>query len=151
MKNCQTAWLLLEESSMRNAIAAHLTLVFTNLLLTSISFAHDESFSFVPQNCTVENWCLVKATDCFLGHFTHPQGLWQGHAQYSVVRRAIALCPTGYYGGTFERRTLLGPVEPVLFASDVLTTEEKAKAGATELCAAYRQDWVAAAPACTQD
>ena len=24
--------------------------------------------SFVPPQCRVETWCLVKATECFLGH-----------------------------------------------------------------------------------
>lgn len=51
--------------------------------------------SFIPNGCSVESWCLVKATDCFLGQITQPTGLWQAHAQYSVVRRAVALCPDG--------------------------------------------------------
>lgn len=102
--------------------------------------------SFVPQNCTVESWCLVKATDCFLGMVTRPQGLWQGHAQYSVVRRAVVLCPAGY--GQTERRVIMGPVEPQPFSSDVETEQDVASESALKLCRVYRQDWVSAAPVC---
>lgn len=104
------------------------------------------ALSLVPQDCTVESWCLVKATECFLGLFTHPAGLWQAHAQYSVVRRAVALCPAGY--GQLERRTIMGPVEPQPFTSDVEVDQDAASAAALQLCRVYRQDWVSAAPVC---
>jgi hypothetical protein len=102
--------------------------------------------SFVPAYCSVESWCLVKATDCFVGQVTQPTGLWQAHAQYSVVRRAVALC-RGRYGET-TRETFMSPVEPVPFASAIQTTKKAAVDEAARLCAAYRKDWVSAAPTC---
>lgn len=104
--------------------------------------------SFVPRECLVETWCLVRATDCFLGHMTRPAGLWQGHAQYSVVRRVQALCPDRY--GDLHRRLLTGPVEPVLFSSGSEPTREAAEENTLRLCRTYRQDWVSAAPACRE-
>lgn len=101
---------------------------------------------FVPQGCSVETWCLVKATDCFLGRVTRPTGLWQAYAQYSVVRRAVALCPDGY--GRWTRRTFMGPVEPQVFTSAIETEEKTASDAAVKLCSVYRKDWVDAAPAC---
>jgi hypothetical protein len=104
---------------------------------------------FVPDNCTVESWCYVKATECMFGHFTQPQGLWQGHAQYSVLRKVVALCPAANsYNGQMERRTILGPVEPIQFQSGVETTQEKAQTSAMDLCKPYRADWLGAAPKC---
>ncbi len=106
-----------------------------------------QSASFVPPDCRVLSWCLVKATDCFLGYVDQPEGLWQGHAQYSVVRRAIAQCPSDAYGD-WETVTLTGPVEPVVFASPVETSRAQASSQAVATCSAYRKDWVDAAPAC---
>ncbi len=103
--------------------------------------------SFVPQGCSVQSWCLVKATDCFVGLVDQPEGLWQAHAQYSVVRRAAALCPTGDYGA-WQTQVFMSPVEPVLFSSAVETTRAAASVEALNLCAAYRKDWVSAAPVC---
>jgi hypothetical protein len=123
-----------------------MTLMAAALLVLSAPLHADEGF--VPAHCTVESWCLVRATDCVFTRFSHPQGLWQGHAQYSVLRRAVALCPTQY--GQMERRTFLGPVEPIRFSSDVQTTAEKARAEANDLCAVYRADWLAAAPRCQE-
>jgi hypothetical protein len=94
----------------------------------------------------VESWCLVKATDCFLGRVAQPGGLWQAFAQYSVVRRAVALCPDGY--GRWTRQTFMGPVEPQVFSSAVETEEKTASDAAVKLCTVYRKDWVDAAPAC---
>ncbi len=102
--------------------------------------------SFVPDGCSVQSWCLVKATDCFVGRVDQPEGLWQGHAQYSVVRRAQALCRGPY--GEWTTQTFMSSVEPVPFASAVETTRAAASSGALSLCAAYRKDWVSAAPAC---
>ncbi|PIR19282.1 MAG: hypothetical protein COV48_02880 [Elusimicrobia bacterium CG11_big_fil_rev_8_21_14_0_20_64_6] len=106
--------------------------------------------SFVPTMCSVESWCLVKATDCFLGQMTHPTGLWKAVAQYSVVRRVQALCPTGRYG-SWESRTFMGPVEPQVFSSGIEPSEEAAVASTMKLCRDYRTDWVSAAPACSPD
>ena len=78
---------------------------------------------------------------------TKPTGLWKAFTQYSVVRRVRALCPTSSYG-PWERRTILGPVEPQLFSSNIETTEEAAVSSAMKLCGVYRADWVSAAPAC---
>jgi len=105
---------------------------------------------FVPEMCSVESWCLVKATECFLGQTTRPTGLWKAFAQYSVVRRVRALCPTGRYG-TWESRTFMGPVEPQAFSSIIETSEETAVASALKLCRDYRADWTSAAPACSAD
>lgn len=102
--------------------------------------------SFVPANCSVESWCLVKATECFLGRYSRPSGLWMGHAQYSVVRRAVALCPVRY--GDWQRRIFTGPVEPIRFRSDQETTKKTAGEVAENLCLKYRTDWVSAAPSC---
>ena len=107
------------------------------------SFAAD---SFVPANCTVESWCLLKATDCFLGYVDHPQGLYQGHSQYSVVRRVVADCRDDWKMS--RRVTIQGPVEAIKFTSDVETSDEKARASALSLCQIYRNDWVTAAPVC---
>ncbi len=103
--------------------------------------------SFVPAGCSVQSWCLLKATDCFVGLVDQPEGLWQAHAQYSVVRRAVALCPSGPYGD-WQTQVFMSPVEPVPFSSAVETTRDAASAEALNLCAAYRKDWVSAAPAC---
>ncbi|NNN05070.1 MAG: hypothetical protein HKL90_04135 [Elusimicrobia bacterium] len=103
--------------------------------------------SFVPQGCSVQSWCLIKATDCFVGLVDQPEGLWQGHAQYSVVRRAVALCPTGDYGA-WQTQVFMSPVEPVPFSSAVETTRAAASSEALNLCVAYRKDWVSAAPVC---
>ncbi|MBI3542985.1 MAG: hypothetical protein HY075_06910 [Deltaproteobacteria bacterium] len=119
------------------------------LVLAAVSGPAARADGFVPDHCTVESWCLVKATDCFVGHFTHPAGLWKAHAQYSVVRRAVALCRDHYYGG-LERRTITGPVEPIRFESTTVTTKEAAEKEAAELCAVYRKDWVDAAITCRQ-
>lgn len=119
------------------------------ILVSSLGVAradHDGDAGFVPPGCTVESWCLEKATECFFGHFTHPQGLWQGHAQYSVVRRVVAVCSAPY--GHSERRQITGPVEPVRFASDVETKADVAQSSALGLCGVYRADWVGAAPVC---
>lgn len=102
---------------------------------------------FVPAGCTVESWCLIKATECFLGKVTRPTGLWQAFAQYSVVRRAVALCPSGPYG-QWQRHNFLGPVEPQVFSSAVETEEKTASEAAVKLCLTYRADWVEAAPRC---
>ncbi|MEK7857847.1 MAG: hypothetical protein AAB320_01780 [Elusimicrobiota bacterium] len=102
--------------------------------------------SFVPEGCSVESWCLVKATDCFLGVVTRPGGLWQAKAQYSVVRKAVALCPVNY--DRWERRTFMGPVEPQVFASGEQAERQSAEKAVVELCRVYRQDWVSAAPVC---
>lgn len=104
------------------------------------------SISFVPEGCTVQSWCLVKATECFLGFTSNPGGLWQGHAQYSVVRRATAYCPVGY--GKWETRTFMSGVEPQPFTSAIETDKDEAGASALRLCKAYRADWLDAAPAC---
>lgn len=103
--------------------------------------------AFVPRICSVESWCLVKATDCFLGQMARPTGLWNAFAQYSVVRRVRALCPTGN-DGSWERRTFMGPVEPQVFSSTIETSEAAAVFSALKLCNVYRADWVSAAPAC---
>ncbi len=102
--------------------------------------------SFVPANCSVESWCLVKATDCFLGRYSRPAGLWMGHTQYSVVRRVVAICSDRY--GAQDRRTITGPVEPIRFRSDQETTKKTAGEVAENLCRVYRSDWVSAAPRC---
>jgi hypothetical protein len=104
---------------------------------------------FVPRECTVESWCLDRVTDCFVGYVSKPQGLWQAHAQYSVVRKVVALCPSGYYGQP-ERRNITGPVEAVQFRGEVMTREDAARESALALCRTYRQDWVSAAPRCDQ-
>lgn len=104
------------------------------------------SISFVPEGCTVQSWCLVKATECFLGFTANPGGLWQGHAQYSVVRRATAYCPVGY--GKWETRTFMSGVEPQPFTSAIETDRAEAGASALRLCKVYRTDWLAAAPTC---
>lgn len=101
---------------------------------------------FVPAGCMVESWCLVNATSCFVGRVARPTGLWQAHAQYSVVRKVAALCPDRY--GALQKVTLTGPVEPVTFSSELETAEETASREALRLCRTYRQDWVAAAPSC---
>jgi len=103
--------------------------------------------AFVPSMCSVESWCLVKATECFLGQTTQPTGLWKAFTQYSVVRRVRALCPTGAYGA-WESRIFMGSVEPQVFSSAIETSEETAVASALKLCRVYRADWVSAAPAC---
>ncbi|PIP83055.1 MAG: hypothetical protein COR54_11580 [Elusimicrobia bacterium CG22_combo_CG10-13_8_21_14_all_63_91] len=103
---------------------------------------------FVPPQCRVETWCLVKATECFLGHYSRPAGLWMAHAQYSVVRKVVASCPNRY--GEWSRQTIMGPVEPVRFTSEQETTQERAKEKAMNRCLGYRQDWVGAAPTCEQ-
>ncbi|OFZ22369.1 MAG: hypothetical protein A2X94_00005 [Bdellovibrionales bacterium GWB1_55_8] len=100
----------------------------------------------VPPGCTVEDWCLKKATECFVGYVTNPQGLYRAHSQYSVVRRITAICES-YYNGR-ERRVITGPVEPVSFSSGVESSEGRARAAALQLCERYREDWVSAAPAC---
>ncbi len=121
-----------------------LTLLGIILTLTAtLASAND----FVPADCTVESWCLSRATACFFGHFSQPNGLWRGHAQYSVVRKVVALCPS-YYGGQLERRNITGPVEPIRFESTIEVSKEKAQQGALDLCTIYRTDWVGAAPAC---
>ena len=102
--------------------------------------------SFVPAECAVESWCRVSATECFLGFTSNPGGLWQGHAQYSVVMRAVARCPVNY--GHWETRTFMSGVEPQRFSSAVEVDRETASTGALQLCKAYRTDWMAAAPAC---
>ena len=102
--------------------------------------------SYVPADCSVESWCRVSATECFLGYTANPGGLWQGHAQYSVVLRAVAYCPTGY--GKWEKRTFMSGVEPQQFTSAVETNREAASTGALNLCKSYREDWLAAAPVC---
>lgn len=102
--------------------------------------------SWIPPYCTIETWCVVRATECSFTHFTHPQGLDQGHAQYSVLRRAIALCQENY--GQFIRREFLSPVEAVPFASEVETSEEAARTAVLSLCQVFRNDWVSAAPVC---
>lgn len=104
--------------------------------------------SFVPPQCRVETWCLVKATECFLGHYSHRPGWWIGHAQYSVVRKAVVSCPSRY--GEWVRQTMTGPVEPVTFRSQEETTQENAEEQAMNRCRGYRQDWVSAAPTCGQ-
>ena len=104
------------------------------------------SASFVPEGCTVQSWCLVRATECFLGYVDNPRGLWQGHAQYSVVRRAVAYCPVGY--GKWETRTFMSGVEPQPFTSGIEYSKEAAGEAALKLCKTYRADWLAAAPAC---
>jgi len=104
------------------------------------------SISFVPEGCTVQSWCLVKATECFLGFVDNPRGVWQGHAQYSVVRRAVAYCPIGY--GKWETRTFMSGVEPQPFTSGVEYSKEAAGEAVMKLCTAYRADWLAAAPVC---
>ena len=102
--------------------------------------------SFVPAGCAVESWCLVKATDCFLGQITQPTGLWKAYAQYSVVRRAVALCQDGY--GRWQRQSFMGPVEPQVFSSAIEVDEKTASDSALKLCTVYRKDWVDAAPLC---
>ncbi len=104
--------------------------------------------SFLPRECSVENWCVVRATECAFTQHTHPQGLWQAHAQYSILRRFSVLCSSGPYGGELQRRTILGPVEPVRFSSEILAREFGTREQAVGLCQVYRADWVAAAPAC---
>lgn len=104
------------------------------------------SGTFIPDGCSVESWCLVKATDCFLGQVVQPGGLYKAYAQYSVVRRAVALCPDGY--GRWLRRSFMGPVEPQQFSSGTEVDEASASAAALKLCSVYRKDWVDAAPVC---
>lgn len=76
----------------------------------------------------------------------HPTGLFQGEAQYSVVRSGTMSCDLGY--GRSEEKAFQGPVEPVVFRSDVETSAEAAQTGAEKLCASYREQWLAAAPSC---
>ena len=102
--------------------------------------------AFVPEGCAVQSWCLVKATDCFLGFVDNPRGVWQGHAQYSVVRRATAYCPLGY--GKWETRTFMSGVEPQPFTSGIEYSKEEAGQAVMKLCQAYRTDWITAAPVC---
>lgn len=101
---------------------------------------------FIPDGCLIESWCLERATDCFLGRLTRPTGLWRAQAQYSVVRKVAALCPGRY--GELQRVSLTGPVERVVFSSEVEADEETASRTALGLCRSYRRDWVSAAPAC---
>ena len=121
------------------------------LFLTTLLFSKGRSF--VPRECSVEDWCIVKATACFTGYVTHPSGLYQAHAQYSVVRRVLALCHVGSWYGE-ERpvwRNITGPVEPVRFKSPEEVTEENARKKVLEKCELYRADYLAAAPFCNSD
>ena len=78
----------------------------------------------------------------------NPTGLYQGEAQYSVVRSGKMSCDMGY--GRWEEKSFQGPVEPIIFRSGIETTEEKAQAEALRLCNAYREQWLGAAPACSK-
>lgn len=93
---------------------------------------------------------MQSATECRFTYFSHPGGLFQGRAQYSVVRRVIALCPEDSYGGygRLVRRQIMGPVETIPFASEAQVSEDEARASVMNLCAIYRGDWLSAAPSC---
>ena len=119
--------------------------------ISALVFSVSSFASFVPKECTVESWCLVKATDCFVGHYSKlPSTYLKGHAQYSVVRKAQAVCRiSGRYGAPRnERRVITGPVEPIKFVGEAFPTKEEAHDQALNLCEVYRNDWVSAAPLC---
>jgi hypothetical protein len=122
-------------------------IILLTISLLSIT-AHAE---FVPKECTVESWCLVKATDCFVGHYSKlPSTYLKGHSQYSVVRKVQAICKTrsGYGGPRTERRIITGPVEPIKFTGEAFPEQQEARDSALNLCQVYRNDWVSAAPSC---
>ena len=99
----------------------------------------------IPAGCDVEDWCLIKSTECKLVFDAHPNGLYRSTVRYSVVRRANIAC-SGYYGT--ERRVITGPVEPVYFQSTVQGSWSAARSEAFGLCRSYREDWVSLAPEC---
>ena len=133
-----------------NAVFMLLALVSFDALATpSIqSIASLEHISgFVPPECTVESWCVMTVTDCFVGSVDHSNGFNQALSHFSAVRKATALCPVGYSNFP-ERRTIQGPVESAAYRSEIFTNEDDAKANALSICNRYRVDWVAAAPVC---
>lgn len=101
---------------------------------------------WIPANCVVQDWCLKSVTSCFIGFVSHPSGLYQAQAQYSIVRVAQVECHS-YYGGV-SQSTLTGPVEAATFTSEVESDESTARSEAFNLCERYRTDYVSAAPAC---
>ncbi|OFZ56517.1 MAG: hypothetical protein A2428_03875 [Bdellovibrionales bacterium RIFOXYC1_FULL_54_43] len=101
---------------------------------------------WIPSWCTVESWCLQKATECSVTHVTNPRGFYQGHSQYSILRKAVVLCREDYH--SVVRRVITGPVETVPFSGALEDSESFARANALRLCRAYREDWVGAAPSC---
>lgn len=121
------------------------TMVF--LFGIMIMFSGFAQAGFIPPNCSVESWCLKKATPCFLGNVQEVRGNYFGYSRYSVVREVVALCQIDYYGN-WERRVILGPVEPVDFRSGAEYSYEQASSAAMNLCERYRDDWISAAPAC---
>ena len=123
-----------------------------NLVLLCVLIYSVSSFSStVPKNCTVESWCLLKATDCFVGHYTKkPSTYLIGNSQYSVVRKVTALCRirVGYGDIRLQRMNFTTPVEPVRFKGEAFAEKEDAHDSALQLCEIYRNDWVSAAPVC---
>lgn len=116
-----------------------------SLFLTLLFFA-TSSWASVPPNCTVTNWCLRSSTTCVFTRILNPQGLYQGEAQYSVVRAGQMMCEMGY--GQWQTVDFTTPVEAVIFRSGVETDIEVAKAEALRLCTVYRHQWLDAAPLC---
>ena len=100
----------------------------------------------IPANCIVQNWCVIKASQCFFGYMANPQGLYQAHSQYSVIRKLDLICEDNY--GNEKFKTIQTPVEPVPFRGTIETTPELATQAAMELCEKYRKDWVDTAPVC---
>lgn len=123
-----------------------LRFLFVLVLFAPFASRAHATVDWIPSWCTIESWCLQKATECFIGQVTEPQGLYQANSQYSVARKAVVLCHEGY--NSVVRRTIVGPVEAVPFTGEVEVTEPAARSSALQLCQSYRQDWVSAAPAC---
>ena len=119
------------------------------IIILSIFFtlsAQASAVSQVPPNCIVQSWCLESASECKFMRMLNPQGLFQGEAQYAVVRRAALSCRNRY--GEWEDKSYHGPVEPVIFRSGVEVDAETARAEAERLCSVYREQWVSVAPRC---
>ncbi len=131
---------------MRGVITA-LLFLFSSPLSTP-AFARGGMHSQIPPNCVVTSWCVDKASECRFMRMLNPTGLYQGEAQYSVVRKALMAC-RNYYG-EWENRWVHSPVEAIVFRSDIETTELKAREEAERLCSVYREQWVSVAPRCEQ-
>lgn len=102
----------------------------------------------VPDNCVIENWCVIKSSQCMNGQTTHPQGLYKNQAQYSLLRKFSVSCSDDRNYGRRYNMVIVGDVEIIPYSSAVETTEEYAKATSLQACISQRANWLEVAPIC---